>query len=234
MTLALGFCGCSAGSTDAVGTTGSDDISAAELDVPIPTDTPETANAADSAEPHDISERFDFKPPADAGPAAPTPQSLVDMYAFEACPNVDDPWFAGAEEKATDAECTSAAWMAETIEGTAWFDVATSGCAYLTVRQPLRLPLRVGDRVTVELFYTLITAGVAPYVLAVGLGDPGAEVWRTEVTFIPATQQTVTSSFLADRDYAAGETVYFHVSNHGSNIWALIALEKSPSVAAPQ
>ncbi|MFT5435103.1 MAG: hypothetical protein ACI9OJ_005820 [Myxococcota bacterium] len=234
MTLALGLFGCSADDTDVPETAARADVGASVLDVVVPIDAPGTANTTDSSGTPDAGERVDINGTSDAGPAAPTPLSLVDMYAFDVCPNSDDPWFKDAKEKATDAQCTSAAWMAETIEGTAWFDVATSGCAYLTVRQSLRLPLQAGDQVKVELFYSLITAGVAPYLLAIGLGDPGAEVWRTEITFIPATQQTVTSSFTADRDYAAGETVYFHVSNHGSNIWALIALEKSPSATAPQ
>jgi hypothetical protein len=172
----------------------------------------DVVNAADVSEPADIPDV----------PAEPVIVELIDMFGFSQTPGEQDPWF-GDGVKATEELCVKPDWFAETTPDGDWFDVRTDFCSYVTVSQELTVFIPEGALIEVDILHFLITEGETPWTLAIGMGTPGLEVWSTEIT-VPQVMNSFSDSWTTDRDYEAGECVYFHVSNHGANVWTLTGL----------
>ncbi len=150
---------------------------------------------------------------ADAPPPSLTP--LVDMYAFEAAS--DDPWGPAPNEAIL---CTSDDWKAEDTPDGDWFDISTEFCNHATVAQPLLAPVATGQAMQVLVYFSSIEDGDGPYTVAAAVGDPPEVIWETTVD-PPAEDTVLSGTWVATRDVAAGEPAYYHVSNHGMNVWSL-------------
>ena len=157
--------------------------------------------------------------PGDAGEIVEVIRTpLVDMYAFVPVSGENDPW--SSKEPAADEICGGEALKAETTPDGDWFDVHTEFCSYSTVSAPLLVEVAEGDSIEVQVYFSNIVEGEGPYALATALGTPPEVFWEESVD-VPAEDTVLTGTWTATRDMAVGESAYFHVSNHGENIWSL-------------
>ena len=81
----------------------------------------------------------------------------------------------------------------------------------------------IGERFVVTVVQYPLSDSEGPYLVALAIGDPAVTVWETTLE-VPAEFQVVEASWGAARTYAAGEPVYFHISNHGENTWSFVSL----------
>ena len=146
---------------------------------------------------------------------------LVDMFAFTLAPNTSDPWY--TEGLALDEICEPVTYGGELTPEGNWFDVDTSFCGYLTVVQPLQHAIPKGATLRVRIVHESITEGETPWTLGVALGDEGEIVW-THVVQVPSLGALYDETWVAEKDYAEGESIFFHISNHGENVWSLTLL----------
>lgn len=211
-------------------------------DDPQPIPDTNSAGSDDRVEPSDVAEPDsgpspddvpDVESPADHGPVdtrapdtkppEPTVHELVDMFSFITSPPESDPWF-GDGEYADEYQCEPFTHMAEVTEAGAWYDVETSFCGYLTVSQPLAVAVPKGAELAVSVRHDVINeADDGVFTLAVGMGDPAETVW-TKTIEVPAESSVFTETWTAERDYEQGEPVYWHLENHGDNVWSLTGL----------
>jgi len=155
-------------------------------------------------------------PRDDLGEARP----LVANDAWVPVPTAEDPFWAHSGEYAA---CGDEAMRVEDIDGSLWFDVTTETCNYLTVSQPALGCAGAGEDLTIWIFHYAITQGDGPYHMAVGIGDPPEVIWETERA-VPTVAGLIFEAVTLDRAINAGDTLTWHVSNHGANTWSMIGL----------
>ena len=109
-----------------------------------------------------------------------TTLDLVDNAGWLLAPSDADPWY-GDGSKASDELCEPDSYQLEFTPDGEWFEVDTSFCGYLTVRQALTVDVPSGATVTVQMEHEIISEGAGPYILGIGMGDPAESVWETEV-----------------------------------------------------
>lgn len=172
-------------------------------DVPTPdVNTPDVADGTDIVE-----------------VVVPVLTALVDMVAFVPVEEAGDPW--SDKAPAPDDICTGEDLKAETTPDGDWFDIHTEFCSYSTVTAPLLVDISEGDAIQVQVYFSSIVDGDGPYTVGTALGEPAAIFWEESVS-VPAEETVLTGSWTATTDLAAGQPAFFHVSNHGENIWSLI------------
>ena len=149
--------------------------------------------------------------------AAPVQLAQADSWALAA--PASDPF---APFEPGRLRCNEAALMAEGL----WIEVSTVTCNYATLGFTFAEASRSGNLIRGEVAWsTLAAIDPAVATLAFALGEQ--ELWSHEVA-IPGTANLVTVEFALPRQVAAGDTLYFHVRNHGYNAWQLSPLTLAP------
>lgn len=123
-----------------------------------------------------------------------------------------------AEHRPQEVVCADAGWRVEDDA----FEVATGECAYLVVEQPLLHPVPKGGVVTVTLWHQSLYAeeeAMGHAALSVG----GTLLWEREVP-IPSPADVYVDDVIAERNLAEGESLVFHLHNHGANTWNLASV----------
>jgi len=155
-------------------------------------------------------------------PLEPIPGSLADNLYWQPVPAEADPFWSDADPEVEI--CPDAQWAAETEHEGVWFTVETTLCGYLTVGQPLLMDLKKGQKVRVRIWHFTITVGEGEAKLRVAMGCDAETVWEASMEIPTEKGGLVMDTWTAPRDFAAGEPIYYNVSNHGSNSWGLIEL----------
>jgi hypothetical protein len=146
--------------------------------------------------------------------------SLIDHHAWTQVPVESDPF------AAEGTRCGDDRMRAEDLGGELSYTVETRGCRWGTVEQAVPMDIAAGETLNVRLWYFSQTNfDVAEASLLVALEDQ--PIWTRLVPLPAATGGLVFSSDPAPRAIRAGETVRFHVENHGTNSWNLIELTVS-------
>jgi len=113
-------------------------------------------------------------------------------------------------------------WSEEMPEGLV-FEVNTTFCAHLTVRQALLVDVPAGAVVDIAISHYEIIDGDGGYYLALAGGVPPSVLWEKTID-VGALESTYNESFTLPGSLAAGENMVFHISNHGDNHWFLKSL----------
>lgn len=157
---------------------------------------------------------------ADDGESA-TGGALVDASEWKPVDEAEDPFIA---DKAEDAVCDSLGYQTEDYEGEQALFVDTEACDYLSVEQPALRSVAEGDTLHLRLYHFELTApdpGEAH--LAVAFGQH--TVWEKTVD-IPADAKLIDTTWQADEAVEVGDSVLFHVNNHGDNNYVFIEFSK--------
>jgi hypothetical protein len=133
----------------------------------------------------------------------------------------DDPFLS---ERDADAECDPLGYAAEVYEGEMAFFVETAVCDYLTVGQAARLSVAAGDTLHLRVLHYELSAA-EPGEAYLALAIDGEKIWD-ETVEIPKEAELFDVTFSAERAFAAGDLVVFHVHNHGDNNYVMLELSK--------
>jgi hypothetical protein len=126
--------------------------------------------------------------------------------------DADDPL---AAHRPAAMSCPASAWGEEL----GVLEVSTGECNYLSVEQPLREAIAVGDRLRVQIWWQSLIA-YEPAVGHLALLIDGEPIWDTQVT-IPGAADARSIEFESPIAAEPGATVTFHLHNHGANNWTL-------------
>jgi hypothetical protein len=116
------------------------------------------------------------------------------------------------------------------------FVISTVTCNYATVQQPLLQPIAAGTTVHMAYHHTKLGPAEGTYVVALAVGEPAKTVWTWTLPIPTNTGGFVKAQWTAGETFQKGETIYWHVSNHGPNAWAVvdISLEEIPLPEPPE
>jgi hypothetical protein len=151
---------------------------------------------------------------------------LVDMEAFTLVDPADDPFAPAANAPL----CTADEVRAEPFgNGPIALDVDTNdACGWATVVQPSLVDLAEDDHVMPRVFYfSQLAFPAAVAELAVRIAD--VTIWSHPVE-IPTGSDVVAPDLAPALQAAEGTPIYFHIGNHGANVWSLIDLFRSRRV----
>ncbi len=159
----------------------------------------------------------------DVADTAEAPLSLVDNTAWHLV-SVDDDPFVTSDGPAPDL-CPDADVGAETTPDGVWLEIDTTGCAWATLSQGLLEEVPAGSHIHIVVTHFELVAGDTDYTVRVALGEDAEPLWETEVALGSAYALLETTVEVATA-YDVGAPIWFHVSNHGTNNWALVTVER--------
>jgi len=145
---------------------------------------------------------------------------LMDNNLWEVVPEEEDPFFASAD---APQACPEENYGVEVLGGESWYSVKTVNCNYLTVKQTLLEDVPEGAYLQVRIWHFQITLGEGTYRHVLAAGDNADVVYEAEQA-VPTEKGGLLpyERFQTPRAMQAGETLYWHLSNHGENSWHLI------------
>jgi hypothetical protein len=143
-------------------------------------------------------------------------KNLLDHSLWKQVSRESDPYKSMAPNK----PCNDVAYKLE--DGV--IEVETGICSFLTVSQPLKTALKQGDKLKLVFWHLYLTAASsAEGYVGLSIGDTSIYVKKIP---IPADPVVYEETITLKRDFPKGETLYFHIHNHGSNTWKLLSLEQ--------
>lgn len=158
-------------------------------------------------------------------PLERTPVALVRHPSWELVPESDDIFL---PLRPDDWFCDPSAFRFEILSGQPSVEIKSELCNYLTIRQPIREPVRQGDELYISLWHFQLTipSGALVYM---AVSANGCVLWE-EQRRIPTTAALLEARFPAPFPMADGTPVYFHVQNHGANTYHLLEISAGGSV----
>jgi len=148
-------------------------------------------------------------PPSDPGP-------LVNVDAWQELGASEDPF---ALHRPEDAGCPDGGWGAEN----GVFEVETDRCNYGSFAQPLHRGLQAGTPLRVSVWHLGLFSEEPGEGHAVVLID-GETVFEVQPG-IPSEPDIWDQEHLLESSVEQGDSVVFHLHNHGTNSWRLGAIE---------
>lgn len=142
--------------------------------------------------------------------------NLLDHQLWKQVPRERDPYKSMAPNK----PCNDVAYKLE--DGV--IEIETGICSFITVSQPLKHNLRLGDKLKVIFWHLNLTAASSAEGY-VGLSIGNDPIYVKKIP-IPASPEVYEEIITLKRNFSKGETLYFHIHNHGSNTWKLLSLEQ--------
>ena len=136
-----------------------------------------------------------------------------------------------APELQVNDQCPPEAITLEATDDGLYLDIDTTACSWYTTQQPSLAALTKGDTLRVWAFRwaNLTAEGQGRFV--VSAGDPPEPLWEV----FPELPDPNAALFYEDvtvlRDVPEGTPLYWHISNHGQNVWSLIQLLRVNAVA---
>lgn len=161
---------------------------------------------------------------------------IVDPASFQIVPAADDPLEVGTSSTATGTpsrgRCGPEAAVVEDLGVVVTYSIVTRDCARLTVEAPIQEAVRPGESVELRIWhYPLLPYGPAEARLLVLL--EGQSVW-SRVVAIPAQSELLRDQFRLEAGAKLGESLRWHVSNHGVNSWNWVSATVPRARPCPQ
>lgn len=146
---------------------------------------------------------------------------LIDHERWKPVTDSTDPFRGEAPAK---IDCAPGSTKIEgTTPDTKLYEVDTTNCNYLTASQPALLPVHSGDTLEIAAWHLdLVAPTKTQGLIGVALGKQ--RIWTQRVD-IPAPAKIFTPKIVSSADYPAETPVYFHVQNHGTNVWRLLEIK---------
>lgn len=159
--------------------------------------------------------RKEAKPEPKPEPEPPAPNSLIDQGAWSQVPLKDDPFIT---RKPKVYKCADGAHKIE--DGVLEMD--TGACNFLTFTQKARINIAKGESLRVVLWHLGLYAETSAEAYA-ALTINGKTVWEV-TTPIPSAPKIFDQTRTLSLDIQAGDTLHFHLQNHGVNTWKLLLI----------
>ena len=163
---------------------------------------------------------FEVKAPAVAGGGGvEQARSLIAVQDWQLQSEADDTL---ASHRPASTDCPDNAWYEE--DGA--IEVETGYCNYLSLSQPSKAPINIGDEIHLVLWHGQLRFD-EPEEAHVAISVGGVVVWE-DLIEIPNAGGVYDITVPATFSAPAGEKVEYHLHNHGYNTWTLLTLEVQP------
>jgi len=149
-------------------------------------------------------------------------QALIHATLWEAVPSSDDP--IAATDLLPEDQCGTEATTIEFTDDGTYYDIDTTDCGWLTVTQPALDSLSPGDTLRIWAFRWANVVAEGAGRLTVAAGEPPEVLWEVHPELPNDTSELYYEDIQVTQAVPAGTDLYWHVSNHGQNVWSLIGL----------
>lgn len=118
------------------------------------------------------------------------------------------------------------------VEGE-FFEMDTGQCSYATFVQPVATAPASGEELSF-VFWHLALWGPDGATAHIAVQVADQLLWQQELA-LPVTERATEAQMTLPRDIAAGEPIYFHVHNHGSNSYRIgpVTVLPQPAITTP-
>jgi len=157
---------------------------------------------------------------ADIEQDIPGATPLVHAARWEAIAPGDDP-IADSALNAAD-QCTDEALTVEITDDGLYLDLDTTDCDWLTVTQTTIAPLQAGDTMRVWAFRWPNLVAEGKGLLRLSAGNPPVTLWEHQPDLPQDRSELYYEDVTMTRGVPTGTPLYWHVSNHGQNVWSLV------------
>lgn len=144
-----------------------------------------------------------------------SPMPLVSSTAWDLATAADDPF---ADHRPELVQCEFG-WDVET----GVFEVDTEQCTYAAFVQPSLAPIHEGDALELVLLHDALYSEEGEAVAHVAVAFGSEVAWELELP-IPSEAGQARPTWTAPADVEIGTPVHFHLHNHGTNNYRLVAL----------
>ena len=128
--------------------------------------------------------------------------------------------------------CSPEAVSVETTDDGLYLDIDTTDCGWLTVEQPSLGDLAEGDTLRVWAFRWANVTAEGQGRFTVAAGDPPATLWEVRPDLPKDESELYYDDVVVQQAVPSGSPIYWHISNHGQNVWSLIQLLRVESDAS--
>ncbi|MDD9942183.1 MAG: hypothetical protein OXU20_14150 [Myxococcales bacterium] len=138
------------------------------------------------------------------------------------------------EDRHAGAACPDVSVRVEEFNAEPAYAVHTELCNYLTARQTTQRDIHPGETIKVRVWHFMLTAP-NPAEAHLAIDVAGLRVLNERIP-IPQAAGLIRAEVPVVRAIPAGAPVYFHLHNHGQNVYGLIELSAGPQtkVGTPQ
>jgi hypothetical protein len=149
-------------------------------------------------------------------------QPLIHAALWERVAPGDDP--IGDPALDVDEHCGPEATTVELNNHGSYYDIDTTSCDWLTVTQPALGALSPGDTLRVWAFRWANMVAEGTGRMTVAAGDPPVTLWEIYPRLPAPEAELYYDHVTVSHQVPTGTPLYWHVSNHGDNVWSLIGL----------
>lgn len=142
--------------------------------------------------------------------------SLIDASSWQMQTASEDSL---ASHRPASVDCPDNAWYEEDNA----IEVETGYCNYLSLAQPAKAAITAGDNIHLVLWHGQLRFE-EPADAHVAISAGGTVLWEGEIE-IPNKGGVYDITVPANVNVAAGDTIEYHLHNHGYNTWTLLTLE---------
>lgn len=146
--------------------------------------------------------------------AEPTFQTLVPLEGWSSVSRADDPFVTDLE---LAPACVGPGFRLET--DTQWLELDTGLCNWVTLTGDALFDVSTGQQLQLEFSHYNLEAA-APATAELQLSFPDCDVWAKELP-IPGAAAVYKEQFASPCGLKAGQSVLFHLHNHGQNTYQL-------------
>ena len=123
-----------------------------------------------------------------------------------------------------ETQCGDDALSLEVTEDGLYVDIDTSTCAWLTLTQESTEPAFQGDILRVWAFRWPMVVAQGEGLIRLSAGDPPRTLWEHRPLLPQERSELYYEEVSLPVHLPTGTPLYWHVANHGQNVWSLIAL----------
>jgi hypothetical protein len=144
------------------------------------------------------------------------PEALVDHELWEPV-GAEDDYF---EDRPDLVDCPQSGYGVE--DG--FFEVTTDACDYGTFEQPVLIGATRAEKIRLLFWHSPLSAS-EPAEAHVALGINGQVLWEQYIS-IPNDAIVYDETISVLEDFEKGDSLHYHLHNHGNNSWRLGLIEK--------
>ena len=150
------------------------------------------------------------------------PMDLTDPFDWQQATASEDPF----PDRPENVECPTSAMVIEFEEDTAFLEIDTTFCSYVTLTQETKAEIEEGDTVVFRWGHRDLDApNPAQGHVALLIND---SLVVDQTVDIPASEMDTVVEFEMPEDVPMGSPIWLHLHNHGDNQWLFYTPQVQP------
>ena len=123
-----------------------------------------------------------------------------------------------------ETQCGEESLTVELTDDGLYLDLDTTACDWLTVTQSSTAPLQKGDMLRIWAFRWPMVVAEGEGLISLSAGEPPLTLWEARPLLPQERSELYYEDVPVMSAVPSGTPLYWHVSNHGQNVWSLLGV----------